>query len=584
MRMKIKKMACLLMAFAMVWATASCRVNDGSVTELSDTPGTQQTTPPDPGSSGHSKPEPVPSVPDVTEPDVSEPMPSDPVDPSDPEDPTGPSEPEDPVTPSEPDDPIVPSEPVHEHNYTEELIDATCTEDGFTTYSCECGDSYTDGRVSATGHKFGEWVTTKEPTEAATGTAERRCSECGEKESKVLDKIIPNHTHSYTGKVTTAATCTKEGVKTFTCSCGGSYTESIAKISHSYKATVTKPTCTEKGYTTHKCGVCGDSYKDSYVAATGHSYGNYKSNGDATCTKDGTKTGSCSACGAKNTVTDAGSALGHSYKATVTAPTCTDKGYTTNKCSVCGDSYKDSYVTATGHKYGSYTSNGDATCAADGTKTATCSNGCGTKDTVTDVGSMVDHDYKVIKTVESFITGPGFQRYECSFCKDTYTVDLPEWTEEERNQFLRDVEAAAVKYINQFRVEEGSTVATVLPGLTKIAQYRAVQLQKKFQHDTAAMREALAYYQYGKWVDYTAYGGTAYYDINEKEAIATRSAGQDRTADELGYALANQIRTSPDHWSYVGSADYPFIAVGVEHGYGRQFTMCILQLRTDEYE
>ena len=36
------------------------------------------------------------------------------------------------------------------------------------------------------------------------------------------------HTHSYSSKVTTAATCGKDGVKTFTCSCGDSYTEKIA--------------------------------------------------------------------------------------------------------------------------------------------------------------------------------------------------------------------------------------------------------------------------------------------------------------------------------------------------------------------
>lgn len=570
--MKIKKIACLLMALAMIWMTASCRVNDGSVTELTDPPGIQQTTPADPGSDGPSKPvEPVdpvdpsaPSEPDVT--DVTEPV----VDPS---------------TPSEPVSPVEPSEPEHEHAYSEAVTAATCTEDGYTTYTCECGDSYTGKVTPATGHSWGEWITTQEPTEEATGTAERTCSNCGGKEDKVLDKIIPNHTHSYTGKVTTAATCTKEGVMTYTCSCGGSYTEKIDKISHSYGKTVTAPTCTEKGYTTFKCSSCGNSYKDDFVAATGHSYGNYKSNGDATCTADGTKTGSCSACGAKNTLTDTGSAKGHSYKATVTAPTCTEKGYTTNTCKTCGDTYKDSYVNATGHKYTSYTSNGDATCTKDGTKTATCSNGCGTKDTVTDVGSMVDHDYKVIKTVESFITGPGFQRFECSFCKKTYTEDLPEWTEEERNQFLRDVEAAVVKYINQFRVEEGSTVATVLPGLTKVAQYRAVQLQTNFSHDEDDVREAFGYYQYGKWVDMTQFGGTQqYWDAPNKEAIACTGPGDAITADEIGYELAWMIQDSPPHWSYVGSADFPFIAVGVEHGYGRQFTMCILQVRTDEYE
>ena len=572
--MKIKKIACLLMALAMIWMTASCRVNDGSVTELTDPPGIQQTTPADPGSDGPSKPvEPVdpvdpsaPSEPDVTEPGLSDPDPSEPVD------------------PSAPSDPVVPSEPEHEHAYSEAVTAATCTEDGFTTYSCECGDTYVGDRVEATGHSWGEWITTKEPTEAATGTAERKCSGCGATESKVLDKIIPNHTHSYTGKVTKQATCTAEGVKTFTCSCGGSYTEKIDKISHSYKGTVTKPTCTEKGYTTYKCSACGTSYKDDYVNAKGHSYGNYKSNGDATCTADGTKTGSCSACGAKNTVTDTGSTKGHTYKATVTAPTCTEKGYTLNKCGACGDTYKDSYVNATGHKYGSYTSNGDATCTKDGTKTAICANGCGMKDTKTDTGSALGHSYSKDSVVEPTLWSTGYTVYACSRCSDSYKADYREMTDEEISDFLRDIEAAIVKYVNQFRVEEGSTVATVLPGLTKVAQYRAVQLQSNFEHNTASMREALAYYQYGQWVDYTEYGGGAYYDINEKEAIAlTTCLGMEFDADAIGYEIATQFRGSAGHWEYISHSRFPYIAVGVDWQ-GGAITTCILQVYTDEYE
>ena len=42
---------------------------------------------------------------------------------------------------------------------------------------------------------------------------------------------------------------------------------------HSYDAVVTAPTCTERGYTTHTCAYCGDSYVDSYVDALGHDWG-----------------------------------------------------------------------------------------------------------------------------------------------------------------------------------------------------------------------------------------------------------------------------------------------------------------------
>ena len=55
----------------------------------------------------------------------------------------------------------------------------------------------------------------------------------------------------------------------------------ITKLGHKYESVVTAPTCAEKGYTTHTCSVCGDSYVDTYVDATGkHSYTDDK---DASC-------------------------------------------------------------------------------------------------------------------------------------------------------------------------------------------------------------------------------------------------------------------------------------------------------------
>ena len=53
---------------------------------------------------------------------------------------------------------------------------------------------------------------------------------------------------------------------------------------HSYVDVVTPPTCTDQGYTTHTCSVCGDSYVDAYISALGHDYQN----------------GVCSRCGAKD--------------------------------------------------------------------------------------------------------------------------------------------------------------------------------------------------------------------------------------------------------------------------------------------
>ena len=117
------------------------------------------------------------------------------------------------------------------------------------------------------------------------------------------------HTHAYTEAITTEATCEADGVKTFTCECGDSYTETIKASGHDYEDVISAPTCTEKGYTTHTCKTCGNVYTDTEVSASGHVYGGYTYNNDATYEKDGTETATCSVCGNKNTRTKSGTKL-----------------------------------------------------------------------------------------------------------------------------------------------------------------------------------------------------------------------------------------------------------------------------------
>ena len=69
---------------------------------------------------------------------------------------------------------------------------------------------------------------------------------------------------------------------------------------HDYAVTVTAPTCTAKGYTTHTCA-CGDSYVDTYVDALGHAWDNGKVTKPATETEDGVKTFTCTRCGETKT-------------------------------------------------------------------------------------------------------------------------------------------------------------------------------------------------------------------------------------------------------------------------------------------
>lgn len=67
------------------------------------------------------------------------------------------------------------------------------------------------------------------------------------------------HQHNYTSKVTSAATCSADGIMTFDCSCGDSYTEKIAATGEhawgDWKQT-TAPTYTAKGIETRTCSNC----------------------------------------------------------------------------------------------------------------------------------------------------------------------------------------------------------------------------------------------------------------------------------------------------------------------------------------
>ena len=301
----------------------------------------------------------------------------------------------------------------HTHSYKDVVTAPTCTEKGYTTHTCSCGDSYVDTYTNALGHAWDEGKVTKEPTETETGVKTFTCTRCGETKTETIPKLT--HEHSYDA-VVTAPTCTAKGYTTHTCACGDSYvdtyvdalghawdngkvtkeptetetgvktftctrcgetkTETIPKLTHehSYKAVVTAPTCTEKGYTTHTCA-CGDSYVDTYVDALGHSWDSGKVTKPATETETGVKTFTCTRCGETKTEIIPKLTHEHSYKAVVTAPTCTEKGYTTHTCA-CGDSYVDSYVLPLGHDWGSGKVTKEPTATENGIKTYICAR-CG---------------------------------------------------------------------------------------------------------------------------------------------------------------------------------------------------------------
>ena len=92
------------------------------------------------------------------------------------------------------------------------------------------------------------------------------------------------------------------------------------KCDHEYSSVVTSPTCTEKGYTTHICEKCGDTYKDSYTNARGHAWDDSEVTMKATYTENDTKTFTCETCG--TTKPEVIKAHGHKFEDGV----CTECG------------------------------------------------------------------------------------------------------------------------------------------------------------------------------------------------------------------------------------------------------------------
>ena len=136
-----------------------------------------------------------------------------------------------------------------------------------------------------------------------------------------------------------------------------------------------------------------------------------------------------------------------------------------------------------------------------------------------------------------------------------------------------EIEKLVVNYINQYRAEQGDTSATVLPGLTEVARYRAEQLVSNFSHNS--IPDACSALQYGDYIDMTLYGGTAedsYYRGYNREAIG--KGDWFGTADQMAKRIASGFRKSAGHWSYVGSSQYSYIAVGVVESGGKWY-VCI---------
>lgn len=83
---------------------------------------------------------------------------------------------------------------LHSHSYSVSITPPTCTEKGYTTYSCNCGDSYIADYANALGHSFTNYIYNNDATTEADGTETAKCDRCDQTDTRVKPgtKITPD--------------------------------------------------------------------------------------------------------------------------------------------------------------------------------------------------------------------------------------------------------------------------------------------------------------------------------------------------------------------------------------------------------
>ena len=282
-------------------------------------------------------------------------------------------------------------------------------------------------------------------------------------------KVHNCENHWDDGKITTPPTCTKTGVKQYTCTiCSETKTEEIAALGHDYSSDWTIDTaaaCETVGSKSHHCTRCDRKKDVTEIPASGHSWNDGAITTEPTCTDEGVKTFTCNACG--KTRTEAVAALGHNYSsdwtidtaaacetvgskshhctrcdrkkdvteipasghswndgAITTEPTCTDEGVKTFTCNACGKTRTEA-VAALGHNYSSdWTIDTAAACETVGSKSHHCTR-CDSKKDITEIPASGKHTWNNgVITKPATIAEEGVKTYTCTVCGVTRTETI----------------------------------------------------------------------------------------------------------------------------------------------------------------
>lgn len=308
------------------------------------------------------------------------------------------------------------------------VSEADCDNAAVYHYSCACGltgeETFTYG--SALGHSYtyisnGDGTHTYVCVNDETHTGSENCSGG---EATCIDKAVCDFCKEEYGEPkghdwnlggvplsddSDGTVCTTPTKTNYYCpDCGATKVETTPAPGHKYTDTIVPPTCAEKGYTSHVCSVCGDSYIDNETEQTN----NHSWDKDLSCTSAHT----CTVC----STTEA--ALGHSHKLTKsTEATCTSPATETYKCERCDDFYVVVVADALGHNIEKVTPTEEDMGNCLFVQHYEC------KRCKADVvGETVEH-HRYVASIENEATcqNKGTKKYVCSECGNSYKEAIP---------------------------------------------------------------------------------------------------------------------------------------------------------------